>query len=121
MTNKTNDSSRLDGRLDLNPDAPQRRSYGHLLPKDFPHRLVRFKEATGFTWSGLAGKIGVDYRQMYRWRKGAEPSGGALHAPLRVRRHDTRRPGDLHRRAVPVDLLQELTGPPRPRSRNGGV
>ena len=80
MTNKTNDSSRLDGRLDLNPDAPQRRSYGHLLPKDFPQRLVRFKEFTGFTWSGLAGKIGVDYRQMYRWRRGAEPSGGALHA-----------------------------------------
>ena len=80
MTYKTNDSSRLDGRLDLNPDAQQRRSYGHLLPKDFAHRLVRFKEAAGLTWSGLAGKIGVDYRQMYRWRRGAEPSGGALHA-----------------------------------------
>ncbi len=79
MTYKTNDSSRLDGSPGPNPDE-QRRSYGHLLPKDFAERLERFKMATGLTWSGLAGKIGVDYRQIYRWRKGVEPSGGALHA-----------------------------------------
>ena len=36
MTYKTNDSSRLDGRLDLDPDAPQRRSYGHLLRRTSP-------------------------------------------------------------------------------------
>ena len=80
MTNISNDPSRLDGSLDLNPDDPQRRTYGGLLPKDFARRLERLKEASGLTWAGLAGKIGVDHKQMYRWRNGVEPSGGALHA-----------------------------------------
>ena len=80
MTNKTDDSSRLDGTLELNPDFEQRMPYGSLLPEDFPDRLERVKEASGLTWSGLAAAIGVDYKQMYKWRKGTEPSGGALHS-----------------------------------------
>ena len=80
MTNKTDDSSRRDGTLELNPDFEQRMPYGSLLPEDFPDRLERLKETSGLTWSGLAAAIGVDYRQMYKWRKGTEPSGGALHA-----------------------------------------
>ena len=80
MSNKTNDSSRLGGSLDPNPDDRPRRGHGGLLPKDFAKRLVRLKEASGLTWAGLAGKIGVDHKQMYRWRNGVEPSGGALHA-----------------------------------------
>ena len=50
-----------------------------LLPEDFGARLTRLKEALGLTWEGFASMIGVDYRQMLRWRKtGAEPSGGAM-------------------------------------------
>ncbi len=50
-----------------------------LLPEDFGQRLARLKEALGLTWEGFASMIGVDYRQMLRWRKtGAEPSGGAM-------------------------------------------
>ena len=50
-----------------------------LLPEDFGVRLARLKEALGLTWEGFASMIGVDYRQMLRWRKkGAEPAGGAM-------------------------------------------
>ncbi len=80
MTSNTKDSPRLGGSLELDPDDVQRLPFVSLLPKDFPQRLERFKEVTGLTWSGLAAAIGVDYKQMYRWRKGVEPSGGALHA-----------------------------------------
>ncbi len=80
MTANTNDSSRLGGSLALNPDDQERLPYGSLLPEDFPKRLERLKEASGLSWSGLAGAIGVDYKQMYKWRKGTEPSGGALHS-----------------------------------------
>ena len=48
------------------------------LPEDFPTRLERFKEATGFTWDGLAGCLGVDPRQLQRWRKDAKPDGDGL-------------------------------------------
>ena len=41
--------------------------------------IARLKEATGLTWDGLATAIGVDTRQVLRWRKkGCEPSGGAM-------------------------------------------
>ena len=52
-----------------------------LLPEEFWVRLTRLKEASGLTWQGFASMIGVDYRQVLRWRKtGAEPSGGAVMA-----------------------------------------
>ena len=31
----------------------------------------------------MARAIGVDYKQMYSWRNGAVPSGGAYHALVR--------------------------------------
>ena len=37
--------------------------------------------------------IGVDYKQMYKWRKGVEPSGGAMHA---LYQFAGRIPGGLH-------------------------
>ena len=80
MTSKTEDFARPDGSLEPDSDGERRLPYGGLLPYDFPERFERFKKATGLTWSGLAAKIGVDYKQLYRWRKGVEPSGGALHA-----------------------------------------
>ena len=50
-----------------------------LLPEDFAQRLKRLKEFLGLTWEGMATCIGVDYRQLVRWRKkGAVPSGGDL-------------------------------------------
>ena len=53
--------------------------YGHGLPDDFPERLERLRDLAGLTWAGFAAAIGVDYRQMYRWRKhGVEPSGAAM-------------------------------------------
>ncbi len=50
------------------------------LPPDFGSRLERFKEATGLTWGGLARCLGVDPRQLQRWRDGTKPSGDGLFA-----------------------------------------
>ena len=49
-----------------------------VLPEDFPNRLIALKEASGLSWNGLAEAIGVDVKQLRRWRKGAEPCGGAM-------------------------------------------
>ncbi|MDE2843906.1 MAG: helix-turn-helix domain-containing protein [Chloroflexota bacterium] len=50
-----------------------------LMPEEFGARLVRLKEASGLTWDGFATAIGVDIRQVLRWRKkGCEPAGGAM-------------------------------------------
>ena len=67
-------------------------SSGRLMPEDFIERLVRLKEASGLTWSGMARAIGVDYKQMLRWRNGVVPSGGAMDALYRFAR---RVPGGL--------------------------
>ena len=48
------------------------------LPEDFPARLERFKGVSGLTWDGLAGCLGVDPRQLQRWRNGTRPSGDGL-------------------------------------------
>jgi hypothetical protein len=48
------------------------------LPDDFPSRLCRIKDSSGLSWNELAEKLGVDPRQVARWRRGAEPSGGAM-------------------------------------------
>ncbi len=42
-------------------------------PEDFGTRLKAFKEATGLTWEGLAACLGVDLRQLERWRDGTNP------------------------------------------------
>ena len=51
-----------------------------LLPDDFPERLERLREASGLTWSGMARALGVSHKQIYRWRNGVEPCGGAIHS-----------------------------------------
>ena len=57
---------------------------GGVLPKDFPERLERLKQASGLSWGALARAIGVDRKQLMRWRnKGVEPCGGAMHAIFR--------------------------------------
>ena len=63
------------------------------LPEDFSARLERFKEASGLTWDGLAGCLGVDPRQLQRWRKGTRPSGDGLFALVLLA---ARIPGGFH-------------------------
>ena len=48
------------------------------LPEDFGSRLDAFKVATGLTWEGLAACLGVDPRQLQRWREGTRPSGDGM-------------------------------------------
>lgn len=49
-----------------------------LIPEHFPQRLDAFKLATGLSWDVLAACLGVDPRQLHRWRKGTRPSGDGL-------------------------------------------
>ena len=49
-------------------------------PDDFPARLERFKEASGFTWRGLARELRSDIRLVKRWRKGTKPDPANLMA-----------------------------------------
>ena len=55
-----------------------------LMPADFPERLEALKHATGLSWEGFAACLGVDCRQVLRWRQGAEPCGGAMLAICRL-------------------------------------
>ena len=55
-----------------------------LMPEDFIDRLTLLKEATGLSWEGLAACIGVDGRQLLKWRQGAEPCGGAMLSLVRL-------------------------------------
>ena len=49
-----------------------------LLPEDFPEGLTVLKEITGLSWEGLSVCLGVDNRQVLRWRHGAASCGGAM-------------------------------------------
>ena len=51
-----------------------------VLLEDFVRRLTPLKEASGLTWSGFAEALGVDPKQILRWRHGTEPCGGAMHS-----------------------------------------
>ena len=66
-------------------------AHGRMLPyqsgvlsPDFEDRLESLKEASGLTWSAFSQTIGVDRKQVRRWRrKGVEPSGGAMESLYR--------------------------------------
>ena len=74
-----NGKPRIDGSPKYRTYAEYRLPHGYRLPDDFPERLERLRKLAGLTWTGFAAAIGVDYRQMYRWRKhGVEPSGAAM-------------------------------------------
>ena len=47
-------------------------------PTTSPDRLHRLKERSGLSWNGLAEALGVDIKQVLRWRDGTEPCGGAM-------------------------------------------
>ncbi|MXY85723.1 MAG: hypothetical protein F4209_06135 [Chloroflexi bacterium] len=63
-----------------------------LLPEDFPARLAALKELTGLSWEGVATALGVDSRQLHRWRKGTAPNGEAMLSLVRLA---TQVPGGL--------------------------
>ena len=83
MTNH-NAESRFDG-------TDRTTAHGRMLPyqsgvlsSDFKDRLESLKEASGLTWSAFSQTIGVDRKQVRRWRrKGVEPSGGAMESLYR--------------------------------------
>ena len=54
------------------------------MPTDFPERLSELKDITGLSWEGLSTCLGVDCRQVLRWRQGAEPCGGSMLAICRL-------------------------------------
>ena len=56
-----------------------------LLPEDFREKLEAIKGLTGLSWEGMAVAMGVDSRQLWRWRRhGVQPSGGAMLALVRL-------------------------------------
>ncbi len=63
-----------------------------LIPDDFVERLTVLKETTGLSWERMAACLGVDSRQVLRWRRGGAPNGGAMLALVRLAR---RIPGGL--------------------------
>lgn len=55
-----------------------------LLPPDFPERLRVLKELTGLSWERMAAAMGIDSRQLHRWRRGTVPSGEGMLALVRL-------------------------------------
>ncbi|MDE2838080.1 MAG: hypothetical protein OXL97_11335 [Chloroflexota bacterium] len=47
-------------------------------PEDFPQRLERFKDAAGLSWRGLARRLRVSIRCVWRWKAGMRPDPGHL-------------------------------------------
>ena len=64
--------------------SPEIRPGVALLPEDFPERLAALKKLTGLSWEGMAAAMGVDSRQLHRWRKGTAPNGEAMLALVRL-------------------------------------
>lgn len=56
------------------------------LPEDFPERLERLKQASGLSWDAFAEAVGVERKQVLRWRRGTEPSGSAYHGLVELAR-----------------------------------
>ena len=64
-----------------------------LIGPDFPKRLEAFKEATDLSWDILAACLGVDPRQLQRWREGTKPSGDGVNALVKLA---SRIPGGIY-------------------------
>ena len=47
-------------------------------PPDFPDRLDAFRLAAGLSWRGLARRLKVNARLVWRWKAGAAPGSGHL-------------------------------------------
>ena len=56
-----------------------------LMPDDFPERLEAVREMFDLNCEEMAVALGVDPRQLMRWRiKGGAPNGGAMLALVRL-------------------------------------
>ena len=61
-----------------------------VLPKDFPQRLERLREASGLTWNAFADALGIDKKRVHRWRKTAKgvepvkPDSGGFYALVKI-------------------------------------
>ena len=69
---------------DLLFEAQGVRTQSARLPPDFAERLLALKRRAGLTWDEMAWALGVDTRQLMRWRRGAAPNGGAMLALVRL-------------------------------------
>ena len=56
---------------------PHRRGL-YEFPDDFPECLIRFKEASGLSWSELARRLGTSTLTIRRWLNGVRPSAQYL-------------------------------------------
>ena len=93
---------------------------GGRIPENFAKRLEAFKIETGLSWDNLAACIGVDPRQLQRWRKGTKPSGDGLCALILLA---ARIPGGVYmllrvRVVPPIDPYQPSLAPERAPSRD---
>lgn len=56
-----------------------------LMPDDFPARLTALRDLLGLNWEEMSVCLGVDPRQLLRWRtQGASPNGGAMLSLVRL-------------------------------------
>ena len=53
-------------------------------PPDFPDRLDAFRQAAGLSWRGLARRLKVNARTVWRWKAGAAPGSGHLVSLFRL-------------------------------------
>ena len=58
-----------------------------VLPRDFPERLERLREASELTWDAFADAIGIDRKRVHTWRRRKnddktpiKPGGGGFYA-----------------------------------------
>ena len=51
-------------------------------PPDFPDRLERFIGAAGLSWRGLARRLRVSVRCVWRWKAGTRPETGHFYSLL---------------------------------------
>ncbi len=55
------------------------------LPEDFRERLESIRRLTGLSREGMVVAMGVDSRQLWRWRRhGVQPNGGDMLALVRL-------------------------------------
>ncbi|MXW29960.1 MAG: helix-turn-helix transcriptional regulator [Chloroflexi bacterium] len=83
------------------------------LPEGFSDDLRILKEASGLTWNEFADVLGVDPRQLHRWRCGTKPSGDGLYALLQLA---AQVPG-----GVQVIVRRRILEPVAPESADVGV
>ena len=66
--------------------APSRVPPGYaVIPDDFPERLDAVRGLFDLNWEEMSVAMGVDPRQLMRWRiKGGRPNGGAMLSLVRL-------------------------------------